>query len=564
MNVFSRAYRAKYRLEWKKLPGRMVIPALLTLFVCILPMYMLYTHNTEEMPFGLILGPIAISSACGLGLLIALTLILRKPFIAGLWSAAIMAVLLNFSVMTSVSGIILPFMDTAVRGIVSAVIVLAGVFFLIRLIEKKNIQKQLALIVMAFTGFLFLINTINIIPALVRGIKEMADGRSSSTGRVSPIDAESGDVPGIAYSDETEEGTGTPINPDIYLFIMDEYADFVVFEKYYDDSEKAFQQFLINTGFNISYSSYCNSLSTPKCIADLVNLAYVSTGEMTDAEARNLITKDAALHTALQSLGYSLYQVSTNNSYFRSLKSLREPEVLAKVQFTTETGQTVEEIAAGNSILSIFHTHTIDNGSDTGGLNHLPLLTTDEVLSSEGYSTMNPDWKPWIRNVLGIFDFYQNSLHLDFVNKTVIYSYICCPHVPFLFNSDGSILHNQRLNWADKAYYAGQHRFVSRRLQPMVTSMLHHNPNCIIILQSDHGIRTHTSKFRIDRHDAYHIFNAVYFCGRKLDIEGKSALNTLRLILTKLGEAGYPQVDDPVTHQTVGRKENDDLNRQIE
>jgi hypothetical protein len=564
MNVLSRAYREKNKLEWKKLPVRMVFPALLTLFVCIMPMYMLYTNNTEEMPFMLIVSPITVSSACGLGLLIALTLILRKPFIAGLWSAALMAVLLNFHVVTSVSVTILPFMDTTVSGIILAVMVLAGVFFLIRLIEKKNIQKQLSLILMAFMGFLLLINTISIIPAFVRGMKEMAAARSSSTDRVAPIDAGSGDVHKSASSDETEDETGTLMNPNIYFFIMDEYADFVVFEKYYDDSEKAFKQFLVSAGFNISFSSYCNSLSTPKCIADLVNLAYVSTREMTDAEARKLITKDAALHTALKSLGYSLYQVSTNNSYFTSIVSLREPEVLAKVQFTTENGQTVEEIAAGNSILSIFHTHTIDSGSHTGGLNQLPLLNTDEVLSSEGYKTMHPDWKPWIRNVLGIFDFFQNSLHLDFVNKTVIYSYICCPHVPFLFNSDGSILHNQRLNWADKAYYAGQHRFVSRRLQPMVTSMLHHNPNCIIILQSDHGIRTHTSKFRIDRHDAYHIFNAVYFCGRKLDIEGKSALNTLRLILTKLGEAGYPQVDDPVTHQTVGRKENDDLNRQIE
>jgi hypothetical protein len=194
----------------------------------------------------------------------------------------------------------------------------------------------------------------------------------------------------------------------------------------------------------------------------------------------------------------------------------------------------------------------------------LPLLNTDEVLSSEGYKTMHPDWKPWIRNVLGIFDFFQNSLHLDFVNKTVIYSYICCPHVPFLFNADGSILHNQRLNWAYKAYYAGQHQFVSRRLRQVVTSLLRHNPNCIIILQSDHGIRTHTSKFKIDRHDAYHIFNAVYCGGQKLDIEGKSALNTLRLVLTRLGAGGYPQVDDPMMQQPVGRNENDNSNHSLQ
>ncbi|MBN1700011.1 MAG: hypothetical protein JW881_21050 [Spirochaetales bacterium] len=552
MQIFSRAYREKYPLEWKKLPRRIFVPLLLTLFVCVLPMYLLYTNNTDEMPFALIIPPLTISAACGLGLLAILTLILRKPASAGLWSAALMAVFLNFSTLKSLSGAVLPSIDTIAGGIVLSVILLTGCFFLIRAVEKKNIQSKIALIFMATLGFLLLSATIGIVPSIVRIMGEPNVSRSSSQDR-GDITRRVTDDPQMVSVTEKKEG-----KTDIYLFIMDEYADFTVFGKYYDESEEAFRRFLLDIGFSISDSSYSNSLSTPKCMADLVNLDYVATEKMTDKEARTLNGETSALYEAFRSLGYALYQVSTSNGYFNSIMSLREPEILEKVRYMTENGSTVEDIAADKSILSIFNIMETPGDEDITEHEALPLLTTEEVFASEGYRTLHEDWKPWVSNVLGIFDFFQEPSNPDFAEKTVVFSYICCPHVPFLFKADGTILHEGRRTWSVKDYYAGQHQFVSRRLRLVVTSLIRRNPGCVIILQSDHGIRNHVAKLRIEERDAYRIFNAVYFGGRRLDIEGKSALNTLRLILTSLGAEGYPQIDEPVRGVIAGGNEDGD------
>ena len=64
---------------------------------------------------------------------------------------------------------------------------------------------------------------------------------------------------------------------------------------------------------------------------------------------------------------------------------------------------------------------------------------------------------------------------------------------------------------------------------------------------SDHGVRSHNQGFaNITNKDNCWNFNAVYFCGQPLDIEGMSSVNVMRLIATSLG-VDMPPVKDPVT-----------------
>ena len=89
-------------------------------------------------------------------------------------------------------------------------------------------------------------------------------------------------------------------------------------------------------------------------------------------------------------------------------------------------------------------------------------------------------------------------------------------------------------------------------MMAITSTIIRNDPNSIIILMSDHGIRYHgeanqKQTFYITDKDSCRVMNAVYFKGQKLDIEGLSGINTLRYILSLYGGQEYPPIQDPIT-----------------
>lgn len=79
-----------------------------------------------------------------------------------------------------------------------------------------------------------------------------------------------------------------------------------------------------------------------------------------------------------------------------------------------------------------------------------------------------------------------------------------------------------------------------------------HDPEAVIILQSDHGARLghHLAELYGDPYDAetdtihqQNILNCVYLPGETVDITGLNGINTLRTVLNRLFQLDYAMVE---------------------
>ena len=149
--------------------------------------------------------------------------------------------------------------------------------------------------------------------------------------------------------------------------------------------------------------------------------------------------------------------------------------------------------------------------------------------------------------MLRVFDYYDDPANLCFRDKTALFTYVLCPHTPFVFRADGGVVSSKyRRDWEDVSHYAEQHAYMTTRLQSVVESILSVDPEAVILLQSDHGVRGGFfvgHGLEVEPNDQRRIFNALYFGGEPVDIEGLTAVNTMRYVLTKLG-ADYPALED--------------------
>ena len=155
--------------------------------------------------------------------------------------------------------------------------------------------------------------------------------------------------------------------------------------------------------------------------------------------------------------------------------------------------------------------------------------------------------------MLKIFDYFEKPSNYAATSPRVTYCYMPATHVPFMFNEYGGMIpSSDSRNWRDTDVYLGQYKFISKHMMATVSTIIENDPDSVIIVMSDHGIRYHadcslTHKFYITDKDSCRIFNAVYIKGEQYDMEGLSAINTFRYILSLYEGLDYPPIEDPIT-----------------
>lgn len=130
-----------------------------------------------------------------------------------------------------------------------------------------------------------------------------------------------------------------------------------------------------------------------------------------------------------------------------------------------------------------------------------------------------------------------------FAQPTVFFNYFRQPHGPLLFYADGRPMpRGLWYGWRNPNIYLGQLKYITTQMMHVVEVLQKSDPDCVIIIQSDHGLRykfltkSYTTGV-IDREDMHYVLNCVYYRGQTVNIEGLSPINTLRTIFTQLG---YP------------------------
>lgn len=527
-------------------PNIPIICAFLVVASAILPLLILHSNNTG-MRFLEVLLPTVIILAATVILFFILWAILKKPLFAALCTATATLMAMNFHLFRR-------FVHIFFEGTASIWVAfflwlgaVCGLYYVLIRIRKKPILPQIAQVICIAMAVLIAFNTIRIVPSMIKQ-QELKNYPSQSPE----------EDPALVSEAEMKTHTVEANGRNFYWIILDEYGDSYTMDTYFDYDCSAFLSYLKEKGFGVSNSSYANSNNSSLCAVDAVSLRYYSSeaairrenGDRRPTEDSSGIRRTGELYTVLKDLGYDIYQVSSHPGHYPVVKSLLPQTLMEQLMVSnTVDGLSVLDLAKSMSILSappaMFH----DDDSD------------DDTLSAQMFNAS------FRSRILRVFDYYDDPQNICFRDKTALFTYVLCPHTPFVFDADGNNVNSKyRREWEDTSYYAAQYHYMTVKTQAVIENILSVDPDAVILLQSDHGVRGGyfiNKGLEVEFSDQRRIFNALYIGGEPVDIEGLSAVNTLRYVLTYLG-ADYPPLSDEGVQPYYYQKQVDLMNEMME
>ena len=515
-----------FEMPESRKPNVPLLCVLLVLLSAMLPMAILFASNLG-IRLSEILLPIGILVVVSALVFIVLRLLLKMSLAAALCTAVIMLLVMNFHLLRSLFDLFLN-ASAAVYAAFGLWMLLLGV--LLYLVLKRRSSQylpQISQILCIVMAVLMLFNVVRVVPRVVNRAQLMGMASQSPETMPAYVSAEE-------MHAHTVDGNGR----NFYWIMLDEYADPYTMDTYFGADPSPFVSFLQEKGFSVSSSSHSNSNNSFLCTVDAVSLSYFSSDAVPLQEAEktaqieqegDVLRRTGALYAALHELGYSVYQVSSHTDHYPVVKELLPQTLREKLLVsTTVDGLSVLDIAREMSVLSVITTMTQGEGDD-------------DSLSARMFNAS------FRARVLRVFDYYDDPKNLCFKDRTALFTYVLCPHTPFVFSADGgSVSSKSRRDWEDPSHYAEQHAYMTTRAESMIESILSVDPDAVILLQSDHGVRGGFfvgHGLQVELEDQRRIFNALYFGGESVDIDGLSAVNTLRYALTRLG-ADYPMLSE--------------------
>ena len=442
------------------------------------PVIFTYAQNVSEVDFVEVLSLAVLYPVVGIVLWAVFCLITKSPMRSAFSVFILVFFLSNYMLIQNVIQGV--FVDLKYWHILPlCLLVLGHVVYLIFRFEEKNFAD----IVVVGTLVMAVLLLINVVPAVPTIVQKIASNSKDST-----------------ISSDVEESN----QPNIYWFVFDECASFPVMEKHYGYTDTTVQDYLTEMGFFISHSSRNESGNTNAVLTNCLNLDYVVNSDMPLSEIETYTSNPA------------MYQLLSENQY--QIRGVGNTMWLGGVESVTEDGgasggQTVEGISVSEMILqnSVIAPFMVFDGT----------AETKLILDSYAY--------------------LQDSENIEPNTATFTLCYLCTPHQPFLFDENGDNVSVANYNnWDDPQYYLGQYIFTMKNMCEMVDCILENDSDSIIVIQSDHGPRF---KAGMTFEEQTNVLNAVYYRGEDMSqIDGKSSVNTFRLIFSKLFDVDLKEV----------------------
>lgn len=462
------------------------IAVLSCLAVVAYPCLFIYFNNVGEANLIDILPIWGILSGGALMLLIILGLIFNDSVRAAAVAIVVELFFMNFSILEkAICGI---FPQLYYWHVAYILLVLSVIW---SVIVKKKIGHQTALLIDGVATLacvvLILLNGVMSLPTIAEKMKR------TETPTTSISEIESSEEP-----------------PNVYLCIFDEYGGYDCLKEYCNYDNSPFYDQLKELGFNVSYHSYGKTISTYAEVPNLLNLSYVNSTDMLISEQeKNLL--NPVIYQLFRQAGYKINVagggfLDTANCEFVYNDDAKSKEFSAEYYIMM------------NSAYYPFYKHT-DTDEAIALQNHLNYVSTSYKLSTENLFTI---------------------------------SYVSCPHLPWFVDENGQRIDaSLRENWLERSSYLGQLKYLNKLIIPMVSTIIENDPDSIIMLFSDHGFRCVTEAetmygvYNQDEDKAYekNILNAVYYKGNEFDIEGKTNINTARMIINKLFQTSYESLE---------------------
>lgn len=308
-----------------------------------------------------------------------------------------------------------------------------------------------------------------------------------------------------------------PAKPDIYCFVLDEFASLesarTLFQ--YDNSE--FAETLRQLGFFVARDSRSRFQLTELAIADILNL-----GELDEKKDPYLQIRKNVVASFLKQRGYRIIEIPLEPAMFMDVADQRFYYSLVHI--------------------SIFFDDFYRVLFERSLLRFLP----------DRWRRQSPDAPRYFRErVLHVFEKLPELVKSP--GPKFIYVHLYCPHEPFVFDAQGGTEPADHFwDHADPRYYLQQYMFVSRKIAQIVTRIRKDSPAPpVIIIQSDHGYRGSRGRRKLGRRVAWaekvKVFNALYLPGIDIrQIEPSLApRNNFRLIFSRYFAEPLPLFKNP-------------------
>ncbi len=296
--------------------------------------------------------------------------------------------------------------------------------------------------------------------------------------------------------------------PNIYLFIFDEYSGPEALLRYtgYDNHE--FHDELTELGFNISKTSRNYTISTTVEIPNLLNLTLLVNDKNNTEATKDEVLKNPFLFSILRDFGYDLNLLDDQDF-------ISTPEQFFQYSFVPQGVFSREE-----SLLTLLVDKSI----------YYPLRQ-----------------KPSQARIVEVNEMFDYGAKSSLIQESNLFTlgYLMFPHLPWVVDEYGNeTAASMRHDWQNSDVYLGQLKYSNKLIIDMVEKIIGNDPNSCIILMSDHAYRqpfhllelygTTIADPALESKYMRNILNAVYIGGDKLQIEGMSGINTLRIVLDKI------------------------------
>lgn len=336
-----------------------------------------------------------------------------------------------------------------------------------------------------------------------------------------------------AHLDEDVQLQGD--KPNVYYFIVDEYGGPENLTRYYNFDNADFTAFLTKNNFNISNTSKnTESIWTSTIVPNLLNLDYTAEDRMPERVKLRYMEKPL-LFRLFWDFGYEVNLIS-HKDFIGSAGC----KVLNAPQFPDR----ITDFIFRNSILSLLP-HMRDLLRDPLGL---------------------PNFRSHAEHMQGIFTDMEHCYAAVGGKPTLTVSYVQCPHYPFVFDQAGNPV-NGGQNIKDQHYYLDQLQYLNTVLETAISNILTRDPECLIVLQSDHGTRYPGQMLLFYGEPDYdplletpymqNSLNCVYYQGQPLSIEGQTGINTWRILLNEIFGTELPMLPAPEGYTCYGRSWHD-------
>ena len=485
-----------------------ILPLLTLFLVCLYPCAFSYLENAGEARAGDMLPMLGIFLAVGLVLFLMGLLLLRQAAGAGLLSSIGMLFFANGGLLSHILKRQLPwFRDRYLLLVLVLLLVLLAVFL-------KRRKAFPAWECCGILSVLFAALTVmRLIPAAPT-IYEVLTFR-----------------PAQMETETTLQGD----KPNIYYFILDEYGGPENLQRYYDFDNAEFTEFLKDNHFNISNTSKnTESIWTSTIVPNLLNLNYAVEDRMPERVKLRYMEKPL-LFRLFWDYGYQVNLIS-----HRDFIGGQGCRVLNEPQFPDR----ITDFIFQNSVLSMVP-HIRNVLREPLGL---------------------PDFRSHGEHLRGIFSAMEQCYANLEDTPTLTVSYVQCPHYPFVFDASGNPVDGGQ-NIKDQHYYLDQLSYLNSVLETAITNILVHDPESLIVLQSDHGTRYPGQMLLYYGEPDYdplletpymqNSLNCVYYKGQPFSIEGETGINTWRILLNEAFGTDLPMLPAPEGYTCYGRSWHD-------